>query len=142
MTSYNEIYERFAQKITDFKLLDLSDADLGVQLYAWMLAAIGRFRRCKTDLSQRDDETQQFTEDLLDIEKEILAEMMVVEWLNPQINSVLYTAQFFGTSEENFYAQQTQLSQLQTLKKNSVIRAQKLMRDYGYQNLIWGGEDT
>ena len=28
MTSYGEIYERFAQKITDYKLLELSDNDV------------------------------------------------------------------------------------------------------------------
>lgn len=100
MTSYQEIFERFSQKITDYKLLELSDNDIHDMLKQWMASAISKFRRCHTDLSDRDDELEEFNTDLLDIEKEILAELMVGEWLEPQLNSVLYTSQFFGGKEE------------------------------------------
>ena len=100
MTSYETIYNRFLQKITDYKLLDLADYEIRDMCHSWMLSAIAKFRRCKNDLSLRDDEIQFFTIDLLDIEIEILAEMMVSEWLEPQLNSVLYTSQFFGGKEE------------------------------------------
>lgn len=69
-------------------------------LLEWLSAAIPKFRRCKTDLSQRDDELLEFNNDLLENEIEILALLMVNEWLEPQINSELYVSQFYGGKEE------------------------------------------
>lgn len=138
MTSYGEIYERFAQKITDYKLLELSDNDVREMMHSWMVSAISKFKRCKTDLTNRNDELYRFNEDLLDIEKEILAELMVGEWLAPQLNSVLYTSQFFGGKEEKFYSQANGLNSLKDLKETNRVNCLALMRDYGYQNFIWG----
>lgn len=137
MTSYDTIFERFTQKITDYKLLKLSDNDVREMMWGWMISAISKFRRCENDLSQRDDEIQTFLVDLLDIEIEIIALLMVGEWLEPQFNSELYTSQFFGGKEEKFYAQANQLEKLITLKHRTDIAAKKLMRDYGYQKAIW-----
>lgn len=137
MTSYDTIFERFTQKITDYKLLKLSDNDVREMMWGWMISAISKFRRCENDLSQRDDEIQTFLVDLLDIEIEIIALLMVSEWLEPQLNSELYTSQFFGGKEEKFYAQANQLEKLIALKHRTDIAAKKLMRDYGYQKAIW-----
>ena len=141
MTSYDTIFDRFTQKITDYKLLKLSDNDVRQMMCGWMNSAISKFRRCENDLSQRDDEIQTFLVDLLDIEIEIIALLMVSEWLEPQLNSELYTSQFFGGKEEKFYAQANQLDKLITLKHKTDIAAKKLMRDYGYQKAIWDREE-
>lgn len=137
MTSYGEIYEIFSQKITDYKLLELSDNDVREMLHGWMISAIAKFKRCKTDLSDRNDELYRFNSDLLDIEKEILAELMVGEWLAPQLNSVLYTSQFYGGKEEKFYSQANGLNSLKDLKETNRVNCLRLMRDYGYQSFLW-----
>lgn len=100
MTSQETIYNRFAQKITDYGILDLPKRDLESMLSSWLTSAIAKFRRCEHDLSQRDDDMQEFSVDLNDTEIEILALLMVNEWLEPQVNSELYTSQFFGGKEE------------------------------------------
>lgn len=138
MTSYKNVFNRFAQKITDYKILELSDDDVIQMMTAWMSSAIAKFRRCENDLSQRDDEIQTFSIDLDDKELEILALLMVSEWLEPQLNSELYTSQFFGGKEERFFAQANQLDKLMALKHSNDVKVQKLMRDYGYQKKIWG----
>lgn len=137
MTSYEKVFDRFTQKITDFKLLELSDTDVHFMMKGWLTSAISKFRRCEHDLSQRDDEIEQFTENLNDLEIEILALLMVGEWLEPQLNSELYTSQFFGGKEEKFFAQSNQLDKLMTLFNSNKLTCQKLMRDYGYQNAVW-----
>lgn len=142
MTSYNTVFNRFTQKITDYKLLKLSDDDVRQMMTGWLTSAVSKFRRCENDLSLRDDEIQTFKIDLLDIEIEILALLMIGEWLEPQLNSELYTSQFFGGKEEKFYAQSNQLDKLITLKHKTDIAAKKLMRDYGYQKAIWDKEDN
>lgn len=142
MTSYEKIYDRFLQKITDYKMLDLMDTEIRQECAKWLSSAIAKFRRCKNDLSQRDDELETFTVELLDVEIEILSTLMVSEWLAPQLNSVLYTSQFFGGKEERWFAQANQLDKLMTLKGNNDLEAKKLMRDYGYQNKLWNREET
>lgn len=139
MTSYETIYNRFLNKITSYRILELSDNDVQEMLLEWLNAAIPKFKRCKTDLSQRDDELLEFDNDLLENEIEILALLMVNEWLEPQINSELNVSQFYGGKEEKFYQQANHLEKLIELKKQNRYEVQKLMRDYAYQNLIWGG---
>lgn len=141
MTSYETIYKRFLNKITSYKILELSESDVHEMLLQWLSAAIPKFRRCKTDLSQRDDELLIFNNDLLENEIEILSLLMVNEWLEPQINSELYVSQFYGGKEEKFYAQANQLDKLLSLKKSNHLEVQKLMRDFAYQELIWGGTE-
>lgn len=135
MTSYDAIYQRFLNKITSFRILELSDSDVQEMMSMWLTSAISKFRKCKSDLSKRDDEILEFEEELLDAEIEILALLMVNEWLEPQINSELYVNQFYGGKEERFYAQANQLDKLMDLKQSNHLRAQKLMRDYAYQTL-------
>lgn len=136
MTNYTDIYNIFLNKISDVKLLNLSDDDITEMLTLWMTSAISKMKKCKSDLSNRDNEIQVFNVDLLDIEKEIIAIGMVYEWLEPQLNSTLYTNQFYGGKEEKFFAQANQLDKLQELSKKTELRARKLARDYSYQSFV------
>lgn len=100
MTPYSKIYKKFLNKISDVKLLELTDEDIQDMLHEWFTSAVAKFRKCKNNLSDRDEILERFNVDLLDIEIEILAILMVREWLEPQLNSTLLTAQFFGSKEE------------------------------------------
>lgn len=130
MTEYESIYDRFARKITDFVILDLSDDDVADLLLSYLSSAIAKFRTCESDLSKRDDNAEAFEIDLADIEIEILALMMVEEWCEPQLNSSLLTQQIVGGSTEKFYAQANQLEKVQELATRNRIRSQKAHRDY------------
>lgn len=140
MTSYSEIYDRAARKITDFNLADMSDVDLEDTFHGYLISSISQFRKCKNDLSDRDDELRQFNIDLLDVEKEILAIMMVRQWLQPQLNSVLLTAQVFSDKEQKYYSQSQHISELRALDESLKFEAQKLSRDYTYSSgTYWEG---
>lgn len=133
-TSYFEIYDRFLRKITDIKLAQVSESDMQLVLLGYMESAIAKFRKCKTDLSLRDNVLLAFDEELLDIEQEIIALQMVSEWISPQLNSVLLTKQFVGWKEEKFFAQANQIDKLLALKEKSEQESRKLRRDYVYMN--------
>lgn len=132
MTSYAEIYDRATRYLTDFDLAAMSDTDLEDTLHGYLVSAISNFRRCKNDLSDRDDEIRQFNTDLLDVEKEILAILVARAWLQPQINSTLLTAQVFSDKEQKYYSQAAHLSELLNLDEKLKLDAQKLSRDYSY----------
>ena len=131
-TPYSKIYERALSKLTDYDLVSLPEEDLQLMLHGWLVSAIAKFRKCASDLSDRDDELETFNIDLVDEEIEILALLMVSEWLEPQVNSVLFTHQFFGGKEEKFYSQKELLSEIKALRDKTRTEARKLMRDYSY----------
>ena len=131
-TPYSKIYDRALAKITDYDLARLPEEDFQFMLRGWLDSSISKFRKCASDLSDRDDELNTFNVDLVDEEIEILALLMVCEWLEPQVNSVLLTHQMFGGKEEKFYAQANQLAELKALRDSTRTEARKLMRDYTY----------
>lgn len=132
-TPYEVVYNRFLQKISDYKLLSLPEEDMEAILYSYLVSAIAKTKQCQNDLGDRDEENKCFNSTLLDIEIEILALQMVCEWVAPQLNNVLYTKQFIGSKEENFFAQANQLEKLQNLRDSAAMQARKLRRDYSYR---------
>ena len=133
-TSYEEIYNLAANKITDPEIAFLLPEDIEELFYGYLISAIPKFRKCKNDLSNRDDELRQFNVDLLDVEKEILAILVVREWLQPQLYSALLTKQVFSDKEQKYYSQSSHISELRALDETLKIDAQKLSRDYTYGN--------
>lgn len=134
MTSYNILYNIALSKITDPQLAMLSDEDLDTILHGWMKSAIAKHRKCRSDLSDRDDELKQFNSDLPDIEIEILGILMAREWVSSQLLSVTNTLQVFSGKETNYYSQAAHLKELQLLDEKLRLEAQQLSRDYTYFN--------
>ena len=141
-TTYETIYNRALNKITDFELANLPSRDLEEILHDWLISAIAKFRQCKNDLKDRDEELRQFNIDLEDEEIEILSIMMVREHLSPQLHSTLLTKQIFSGKEQNYYSQAAHLKELIDMDNNLKIEAQKLMRDYTFQNDLRGYFDS
>ena len=138
-TSYEEIYNLAANKITDPDIALLLPEDIEELFHGYLISAIPKFRKCKNDLSNRDDELRQFNVDLLDVEKEILAILVVREWLQPQLYSALLTKQVFSDKEQKYYSQSSHISELRALDETLKIEAQKLSRDYTYGSLEYLG---
>lgn len=132
MTSYKEIYDLASRKIEDPSLALLPEEELEDMFHGWLISAIAQFRKCKNDLSNRDEDKKQFNMNLLDVEKEILAILITRAWLQPQLNSALLTKQVFGDKEQKFYAQSQQIAALRSLDEDLRLEAQKLTRDYSY----------
>lgn len=99
-TLYNTVYNRALQKFTDYEFANLPERDMEEMLHDWLLSAIAKFRQCKNDLSDRDEELRQFNVDLEDEEIEILSILLVREWLQPQLQSALLTKMIFSGKEE------------------------------------------
>ena len=133
-TPYKTIYEWALRKIEDPSLLQWPEEVLENELYGWMLSAIAKFRQCKNDLSDRDDELKCFNSDLLLIEQEILGILMAREWLTPQLNSVTLSRQVYGGKDEKFYSQSAHGEFLDARDEKLKLEAQQLHRDYTYMD--------
>ena len=133
-TPYEKVYNRFLQKISDFNLADVDDYSFNEMINGWLNSAVIRVRKCQHDLSKRDDELQEFEEDLSDLEIELLALGMVDAWVTPMLNSTELTLQFIGGKEEKYYSQSQMLSELRNLKKENSLEMNRLHNYYTYTN--------
>lgn len=88
--SYDSIIAVFLSKITEFELLNLVDEDRNYILDGYLTRAAASFNKvCEYDLSLRDEETREFTDDFeesdIDEIADILSEGMLVGWLKPYV---------------------------------------------------------
>ena len=133
-TPYEVIYKRFLQKITDFNLSEIDDFTLDEMLDGWLKSAIVRTRACDSNLSKRDDDIQEFEDDLTDLEIELLALGMTKSWLDQYINSTENVLQFIGGKEEKYYSQANHIKELRDLRKDIELEMQKLHNYHTYTN--------
>lgn len=131
-TPYEKVYNRFLQKISDFNLAEVDDYSFDEMMNGWLNSAVIRVRKCQHDLSKRDDELQEFEEDLSDLEIELLALGMVDAWVSPMLNSTELTLQFIGGKEEKYYSQSQMLAELRNLKKENSLEMNRLHNYYTY----------
>ena len=140
MLSYSTLFSRVLNKINDPKELSLNKNDL-LEIYTERLHSVvgkPRVRRLFSSLSL-DDEIQEMTfilnnsvdeESDKDFVLEILSLGMAIEWLQPQVDSVIHTSVMIGGKEEKKLLDnhKNMIDRLNSMKKEQ----NKMIRDYGY----------
>ena len=140
MLSYSTLFSRVLNKINDPKELSLDEKDL-LEIYTERLHSVvgkPRVRRLFSTLSL-DDELQEITFTLnnsvdeysdTDFVLEVLSLGMAIEWLQPQVDSVIHTSVMIGGKEEKSLLNnhKNMITRLDSMKKEQ----NKMIRDYGY----------
>ena len=140
MLSYSTLFSRVLNKINDQKELSLDENDL-LEIYTERLHSVvgkPRVRRLFSSLSL-DDEIQEMTfilnnsvdeESDKDFVLEILSLGMAIEWLQPQVDSIIHTSVMIGGKEEKKLLDnhKNMIERLDSMKKEQ----NKMIRDYGY----------
>lgn len=140
MFSYDKLFSRVLNKINDPKELSLNTDDL-YEIYVERLhSVIGhpRVRRLFSSVSL-NDEIQELSFTLNhsvdeyadeDFVLEVLVLGMTIEWLQPQVDSILHTSTMFGGKEEKKLLDnhKNMIDRLDSMKKEQ----KKMIRDYGY----------
>jgi len=134
VTPYFNVYKRFLRKITDYGLAELSNENMEDIMNGYLDSAISLFVKCKKDLSNRDDEKQTFNEDLTDAEQEIIAKLLVVEWIEPQINSIMNLQPILNDHDFETYSQANFLKVKLELKTDLKSELDNLIVNYTYDN--------
>lgn len=132
-TPYSVVDNSFLNKITDDYLLTLQSEDLHSLINNYRKSAIPKFKQCKK-LHDRDDELEQFNQTLTDEEVEILANLMILEWLKPQINSIEVLKQTMSLKDYKMYSQANHLDSLIALKKVTYAEIDSLIVSYTYSS--------
>ena len=140
MLSYSTLFSRVLNKINDQKELSLDESDL-LEIYTERLHSVvgkPRVRRLFSSITL-DDEIQEIIFELnnsvdedsdIDFVLEVLALGMVIEWLQPQVDSVIHTSVMIGGKEEKKLLDnhKNMIDRLDSMKKEQ----SKMIRDYGY----------
>ena len=140
MLSYSTLFSRVLNKINDQKELSLDENDL-LEIYTERLHSVvgkPRVRRLFSSLSL-DDEIQEMTftlnnsvdeESDKDFVLEVLSLGMAIEWLQPQVDSVIHTSVMIGGKEEKKLLDnhKNMIERLDSMKKEQ----NKMIRDFGY----------
>ena len=140
MLSYSTLFSRVLNKINDQKELSLDENDL-LEIYTERLHSVvgkPRVRRLFSSISL-DDKIQEMTftlnnsvdeESDKDFVLEILSLGMAIEWLQPQVDSVIHTSVMIGGKEEKKLLDnhKNMIERLDSMKKEQ----NKMIRDYGY----------
>ena len=138
--SYSTLFSRVLNKINDPKELSLDESDL-LEIYTERLHSVvgkPRVRRLFSSLSL-DDEIQEMTftlnnsvdeESDNDFVLEILSLGIAIEWLQPQVDSIIHTSVMIGGKEEKKLLDnhKNMINRLDSMKKEQ----NKMIRDYGY----------
>ena len=140
MLSYSTLFSRVLNKINDPKELSLDESDV-LEIYTERLHSVvgkPRVRRLFSSISL-DDEIQEMTftlnnsvdeESDKDFVLEILSLGMAIEWLQPQVDSIIHTSVMIGGKEEKKLLDnhKNMIERLDSMKKEQ----NKMIRDYGY----------
>lgn len=133
-TSYEQIYESFLNKVVDFDFPKMTDEEFAGYCHRLMESALVKVRPLENDLSDKDDDLEEFRSELSDTEIEIIACHMVAEWITPKLYTAQLTTMFLGTKDEKFNSQANLIAALRTLKEDMMAQAHTLRRDYQYQH--------
>ena len=134
-TSYELIYENVLPKFKDYDIPVMSVNEVKEMMHDYLRPAIVSFHVCNTDLSDRDDELDQFNQDLTDDEIEILSNYMLLSYLDSNyirvpsiLKATLSTKDFNAFSPANF------LDKLLLMHKTYLAENETLLMRYAWKN--------
>jgi hypothetical protein len=134
MTSFDTVFKRFLNKVTDSDLASLLPDTIDSIMITFLQSAIVRFRKCKQNLEDYDLVLKQFNVDLTLTEIEILSNWMKLEWLDQQVNRIELLRQSLSSKDYAMYSQANHLSSLISLRDSTLRDVQTLMKYYSYDN--------
>lgn len=132
-TSYDEVYASFLSKVEDADLMRFCPEDQEEMLLRWLNEAMAmvdvRNIKITVDLQARDNDNEEFEEDLTQTEIEIISMFMVAAWFSPKINSLETTLLMSGNSKDKWSSQKDHLAGMKETRDYWISQALKLCRD-------------
>lgn len=139
-TPYSEIFSLFLASIQDYKIDKLfrqSVIDAENYMTPFLIKAITNFKKCKTDLEDRDDVNKTFNQTLSTDEKVILSNLMVVEWLTKEVNDILSLKLHLQDTDFKTYSSAQNLKEKRELLTTTKEMVDKQIVQYSYNNFDW-----
>lgn len=134
-TPYSDVINSFIMKVEGYKLMALLPEDRVDIIMFYMNSAIAKFyKKCKHDLLNVDTEEKMFNETLSIDDIDVLSEIMIVEWLSPQIYSDELLESRLNTKDFTEYSPAKLIEQINAVYKESKKRVKYMIIQYTYDN--------
>lgn len=130
MTELSTIYEVFLSKITDDMYLELTKDETYNMLFDIFQNALHWFEFPRFDIYSYNEEVAQYFVDLSQEEINIIANYMVVEWINQQLASIELVRMKYSGSDFKFTSQANHMHKLTNLQKEYERKGFHLQRLY------------
>lgn len=136
-TSYSEIYQAFMYKIEGYKLTMLLIEDREKIIGIYMTSVCRKIQsKCKkyVNLTDRDDELQQFNTDIDEDMIDIIAECMITEWLKPKIYSDELLESRLNTKDFTEFSPAKLIEHTRYVYEMSVKASTAMVNNYTYSH--------
>ncbi|MCM1315246.1 MAG: hypothetical protein NC244_07765 [Alistipes senegalensis] len=134
-TSYSDVINMFIFKTKAYKLMDLPLEDKNEIAVSYLKSACAKFyKKCKHNLLNCDEDFQTFEEDLDLDEMDILSEIMITEWLSPQIYNDELLESRLNTKDFTEYSPAKLIEQIRNVYNESRTKAKYMMIQYTYDH--------
>lgn len=138
MTPYGEVYKAFLAEVQDDLYIsngsDENDEMIIDDLTSLLHKAIVRFSYPRVNLRKKDDDLQQFEEDLDLEEIQILATGMVVAWAQREVYNIDIMRQTMTTKDFSAYSQAPHLNALVRVGEHAEKRLKRMLIKYSIRN--------
>lgn len=134
-TPYSDVINVFLGKITDYDLPKFTDLEQIEIIFGFIKSACVKFKRvCLIDLYDRDEDLQEFNQDLDDEIIDILSELMLVEWLKPKVLSSENLKNCLNTKDYSMFSPANILKEAKDTLKMCKDESTKLINNYSFAN--------
>jgi len=130
MTSFQEVYGYFLAKITTNEYINLTEAELEIELQQLLRISFAECVSFKN--TSADYILNEFNKDLTDLEMNIISYNMVAHYLSPKINSIELLKQSLSSKDYQMYSQANHLGKIIELRNESLRQFHYWMNRYGY----------
>lgn len=121
-TTFEELYDSFKGKVTDFEFLTIDDEDEMLIMEQRLKGALAKFKAKKRNIIP-DFVMEEFNRELSLEEIDALSYWLVYEWITPKVNSVEWMEHRLNTREFQGYSEANHLKEMQEIKKSAKAEA-------------------
>lgn len=142
--SYENIYNRFLQKVDDIEFLQLDRNTAYEKMKGWLYTALSvPYTRRLFETLVKNDEILTLDFELkhpvdedadTDFVEEALALGMLIAWLEPKVQTTTTITQGLFGKEQKLYSQSSHLGQTRELLETARSTQRRLIMDRGYIN--------
>lgn len=133
-TTYSEVYQWFLDKVTAYSLTMFDDTEKDEIVFGYMRSACAKFKCCEVDLSDRDNDLQEFNTILSDEILDIISETMVVSWLQPKLNNEENLVNSLSTKDYSLYSPANLLSKITDVFKVAKKNSSTMISNYSFNH--------
>lgn len=139
-TTFDDVYRAFLNRINDYDYANkLTKEDLEYVLSTFLKSAVAIFNEAsgeELDDFILDEENRVFQDKLTYLETDILAHLMLVEYLKPNLYTTELLRQVLSDKDYKVYSQANQINQLKDLYQATKREANVKLSTYLFKRMV------